>query len=67
MTENNLCKQHSGFKAQIEDLEDKVTELWKKWDGMQKMILAVFITLSLNLLGVGFLLLRALAAKPPMP
>ncbi len=58
MTENTLCKQHSGFKARIEDVEDDVTALWRKWDGMQKMVLGMLVTVCLNLLGVVFLLLR---------
>lgn len=55
---NAICKEHSGFKARIEDLENNVSRLWKKWDGMQKMVLGVFITLSINLICVILLLVR---------
>jgi len=59
MVENNgICKAHSGFKAKIEDLESNVSRLWEKWDGMQKMIIGIFVTLSLNLIGVIFILVK---------
>ena len=47
---NSLCKQHSGFKARIETLESNVTELWKKWNGMQKILFMTFGAVILNLL-----------------
>ena len=56
--ENGICKKHSGIERDIRHLEDNVSELWKHWNGMQKTIIAIFVTLSLNLIGVIFLLLR---------
>lgn len=55
---NSLCKAHSGIKARVGALEDNVKALWENWNSMQKIVLAIFITLSINLLGVVFLLLR---------
>jgi len=50
--ENYICKKHSGFKSKIESLEDNVSKLWDKWDSMQKMIIGIFVTLFLNLVGI---------------
>ena len=58
MMENHICKEHSGHEARLNDMENNVQKLWDKWDGMQKTILGIFVTLSLNLIGVIFLLLR---------
>ena len=57
---DSICKAHSGIIARIKNCEDDVKTLWSKWDGMQKMTLGIFITLSLNLIAVVFLLLRTL-------
>lgn len=59
---SSVCKKHSGIKAKIEILERNVSELWRKWDSMQKMLIGIFVTLSLNLIvGIILLLLRAYA------
>jgi len=55
---NNLCKAHSGIIERIKDCERNVRALWNKWDRMQITVLAIFITLSLNLIGVIFLLIK---------
>ena len=57
-SQNGTCKEHTGIVERVKDCEDNVKNIWKKWDGMQKMILAIFVALSLNLIGVIFLLLR---------
>ena len=57
-TEKNTCKAHSGFKADIINIKADISKLWEKWDTMQKTIIAIFVTLSLNLVGIIFLLLR---------
>jgi len=57
-TENNTCKAHSGFKTDIINMKADISKLWEKWDTMQKTIIAIFVTLSLNLVGIIFLLLR---------
>lgn len=54
----SICKAHSGFDARIENLEENVKKIWDNWNSMQRIILAIFITLSLNLVGLIFLLLR---------
>lgn len=55
---NELCKEHSGFKARIAKLEDNVSQLWRKWDNMQKMVFVIFGGIIINLVGVILLLLR---------
>jgi len=55
---NTVCKAHSGVKSDIENMKRDITKLWEKWDTMQKTIIAIFVTLSLNLIGVIFLLLQ---------
>ena len=55
---NSLCKAHSGIMARVKTCEDNMKALWTNYNGMQKTILAVFITLALNLIGVIFVLLK---------
>lgn len=55
---NDTCKAHSGFKSDITTLQRNVKELWDKWNWMQRMIVAAFAALALNLVGVVVLLLR---------
>jgi len=52
--ENSICKEHSGLKARIGALEGNVTELWRKWNGMQKIIITLLLS---NLIGVIILLI----------
>jgi len=52
--ENSICKEHSGLKARIGTLEGNVTELWRKWNGMQKIIITLLLS---NLIGVIILLI----------
>uniref|UniRef100_A0A6M3LHM8 Uncharacterized protein n=1 Tax=viral metagenome TaxID=1070528 RepID=A0A6M3LHM8_9ZZZZ len=49
MTED-LCKAHSGIKAKIDNLEANVGELWKRWNGMQKLLFGIFSVLTVNLI-----------------
>lgn len=55
---NQVCKEHSGFKARLEKLEDNVSKLWEKWDSVTKMVITIFVILSLNLIGVIVLLAK---------
>jgi len=55
---NNICREHSGVIERLKDCERNVSALWCKWDTMQKVTLGIFITLSLNLIGVIILLVR---------
>jgi len=48
-TNNQICKAHSGLEKGIETLEGSVVELWKKWNGMQKILFAIFGAIILNL------------------
>ena len=52
--ENSICKEHSGLEAKIENCEGNVNELWKKWNGMQKIIITLLLS---NLIGVIILLI----------
>jgi len=47
--ENFICKEHSGFKARIEECEDNVSRLWRKWDRMQIMVIATLAGVIANL------------------
>jgi hypothetical protein len=47
---NSVCKQHIGLVKEIKYLENNVHELWQKWDNMQKTVIGIFVTLSLNLI-----------------
>ena len=52
--EESLCKEHSGLVARIKTCEGNVTELWNKWNGMQKIIITLLLS---NLIGVIVLLI----------
>ena len=54
---NNVCKAHSGFDSRIKYCEANVTELWKKWNGMQKIIMTLLLS---NLIGVIIILIKNL-------
>ena len=54
-----LCNEHSGFNVKLNTLENNVRQLWKRWDWLQKIVLGIFITLSLNLLGILALLAKS--------
>ncbi|MFX0134678.1 MAG: hypothetical protein ACFFDN_13645 [Candidatus Hodarchaeota archaeon] len=68
-----VCNEHKAFKQAIDHLKEKdksleksletlyqrqIKPLWDKWDNIQKLILSLFVTLSLNLIGVLFILIR---------
>ena len=59
MTENNnnLCKAHSGFDARLKTTEDNVSQLWKKWDSMQKLLIGSLVAGMFNLTGIIIILL----------
>jgi len=42
----------------IKELENDVKALWDKWDGMQRLILGMFVTLAFNLVGIIALLAK---------
>ncbi len=64
MSDDFQCKAHSGLETQVEKLEDNVSQLWKKWDSMQKLTIGIFATLALNLVGLVFLILTRPMPKP---
>ena len=47
---NQVCKAHSGLVEKVSSLEKNITQLWSKWDSMQKMIIATLIGVIANLL-----------------
>ena len=53
--ENSICKEHSGLVARIVTLEGNVAELWKKWNGMQKIIIIFLLS---NMIGMIVLLIE---------
>ena len=57
-TNNNICKQHSGFDERLKGVENDVNTLLEKWDGMQKLVIGIFVAFSLNLIGIIAILLK---------
>jgi len=53
--EEIVCKEHSGLVARLKTCEGNVTELWNKWNGMQKIIITLLLS---NLIGVIVLLIK---------
>ena len=49
---NELCHAHSGTCKSIKVLEANVTQLWDKWNGMQKVVIGIFVGIIMNLIGV---------------
>jgi len=47
-----LCNEHSGFNERIRAMEVSINALHERWDWLQKIVLGIFITLSLNLIGI---------------
>ena len=47
---NNICREHSGFKARIAECEDNVRSLFKKIDRFTMMLFLVLGGLLANLL-----------------
>lgn len=58
MTDNNICKEHSGCLTDIKHLEADVKALWIKWDGMQKMVIGTLVSGIFTLAGIVILILR---------
>lgn len=58
MNETDVCKEHSGLLARIRALEGNVSELWAKWNGMQKMLIGTLVSALLSFVGVIILLVR---------
>lgn len=38
--------------TKVESLEDNVSQLWKKWDTMQKTLIATLAATIMNLIGI---------------
>lgn len=55
-----VFKDHSGIVARVEMQEEQMKSVWEKWEWAQRMIIGIFVTLSLNLIGVVFLVVRTM-------
>jgi len=53
------CHAHSGICKTVKTLEANVTELWKNWNGMQKILIGIFVGVIMNLIGVIVVYLHA--------
>ena len=49
---NDVCHAHSGICKSVNTLEDNVSELWKNWNSMQKILIGIFVGIIMNLLGI---------------
>lgn len=52
------CSDHSGFSENIKNLEVNVAALWRKYDGVQKLLFGALVTLAFNLGGVIIILIK---------
>ena len=52
------CDQHAAHHVRIKALEGDTEALWKKWDGIQKLLTVTLTTLCLNLLGVIIIIIK---------
>lgn len=57
-SDNNLCKQHSGFKARIENCERDNEIQWKEINSMKKWLIATLTSSIFSLLGIIAMLLK---------
>ena len=57
---DSVCKAHSGFVSDIRTLERNVTNLWSKWDNMQRLLIGTLVSTCLSLIGVIFLLVKTI-------
>lgn len=55
---NELCAEHSGVCERIKGTEVSIQALWKKWDNVQKLVIASLTALCLNLIGVIVILIK---------
>lgn len=58
MTDNFVCKKHSGLETDIKHLEDNVKQLWDKWDFMTKAVVGFLTAAILNLVGIIYLVVK---------
>lgn len=53
MTEH--CEEHSGVCVRMDKAENNITQLWNKWDSMQRWLIGILVssvgTLVLVILG----------------
>ena len=63
VTQNFICREHSGIKQNIRKLEANVSELWKKWDDWQRTKTSIFVVLFSNLIAVILTLIVILVKK----
>lgn len=59
-----LCKEHSGFKARILNIENANKSQWTEINGMKKFIVWILVTCVFTMAGMVANLFIALAGKP---
>ena len=57
---NELCNQHTGFKAKIEHLESDTSDQWTKLGDLDKRINSIFTRINFILGGVVVMTLSVL-------
>ena len=55
---NNICREHSGFCVRLNDLDRNMSDLWKKYDSMQKLLIFALAGIISNLIGVILMLIK---------
>ena len=61
---NETCPNHLEMYNKIKELEVDVSKLQDRWDNIQKLLIGTLVSISLNLMGIIFLLLRGLENAP---
>ena len=55
--ERDTCKEHTGVVSRLATCEHLTEKLWGEIKSMQKMTLGIMVALSMNLVGVIFILI----------
>jgi len=63
MTINNICKEHSGCMARLDNIEKDDVAQWKEINTMKKWLLATLTTSVFSLLGIIVLLISKLIGQ----
>jgi len=53
---SQFWKEFYSMLEKVKALEGSLTQLWKKWDWGQKMVIGILVALVLNLMGVIYLI-----------
>ena len=58
MNDDDFCKDHSGTCVRLTALESSVSNLFRKWDKIQALIICTLTSAVGSLIGVIFLLIK---------